>query len=74
MQVSSNWRCKIADFGLAQLKEAGRSGKKSQVKQKGSAEKDGNGIGSLLWCAPEVLQNSSPTAGRCGHQSSLQEM
>jgi len=55
--VSSNWRCKIADFGLAQLKKAGRKGKS----QTDEAE-EGNGIGSLLWCAPEVLQNRAPTA------------
>lgn len=51
--VNDNWRCKIADFGLAQLKMAN---------PKDQNDNGLDAIGSLLWCAPEVLNNNPAMA------------
>jgi serine/threonine protein kinase/ABC-type proline/glycine betaine transport system substrate-binding protein len=51
--VNDNWRCKIADFGLAQLKMTGAKDKEDHGM---------DAIGSLLWCAPEVLNNNPAMA------------
>jgi len=51
--VNDNWRCKIADFGLALLKSTGQKDKENHGM---------DAIGSLLWCAPEVLNNNPAMA------------
>jgi serine/threonine protein kinase len=46
--VDINWRCKIADLGLAKLKEDSKLAS-TKTNSQNSA------MGSMLWCAPEIF-------------------
>jgi Janus kinase 2 len=51
--VDLNWRCKIADLGLAKLKED------SKLASTKTNSTQATVMGSTLWCAPEIFASKS---------------
>ena len=61
--VDMSWRCKVADLGLAKLKQQAEGGRQGRNGGGGGRGRGGGGrrgscqlgLGSPAWCAPEVF-------------------